>query len=78
MRGPQDLPFDIPDALVGATDIGVGYFPTYRLFVIGVTGVVLVLLWLFLERTNYGLIIRAGARDPQIVRILGIDVGRCG
>ena len=76
LAGPQDLPFDIPDALIGATDIGVGYFPTYRLFVIGVTAVVLVLLWLFLERTNYGLIIRAGARDPQIVRILGIDVGR--
>ncbi len=76
VAGPQDLPFEMPDALVGATDIGVGYFPTYRLFVIGVTAVVLVLLWLFLERTNYGLIIRAGARDPQIVRILGIDVGR--
>ena len=29
----------MPDALVGATDIGVGYFPTYRLFVIGVTAV---------------------------------------
>ena len=76
VAGPQDLPFDVPDALAGATDIGVGYFPTYRLFVIGVTAFVLVLLWLFLERTPYGLIIRAGARDPQIVRILGIDVGR--
>ena len=76
IAGPQDLPFDVPDALVGATDIGVGFFPTYRLFVIAVTAIVLVLLWLFLERTPYGLIIRAGARDPQIVRILGIDVGR--
>jgi len=75
VAGPQDLPFEMPDALAGATDIGVGYFPTYRLFVIGVTAVVL-LLWLFLERTPYGLIIRAGARDPVIVRILGIDVGR--
>ena len=36
----------------------------------------LLALWLFLERTAYGLIIRAGARDPQIVRMLGIDVGR--
>ncbi len=76
IAGTQDLPFDMPDSLVGATDIGVGYFPTYRLFVIAVTAAVLVLLWLFLEKTNFGLIIRAGARDPQIVRILGIDVGR--
>jgi len=74
--GTQGQPFDTPDALIGAVDIGVGYFPLYRLFVIGVTALVLVALWLFLERTPYGLIIRAGARDPQIVRILGIDVGR--
>jgi len=74
--GTQGLPFDTPDALAGATDIGIGYFPTYRLFVIAVAAVALAGLWLFLERTPYGLIIRAGARDPQIVRILGIDVGR--
>lgn len=74
--GMQGLPFDTPDALVGAADIGIGYFPIYRLFVIAVTAVVLLGLWLFLERTPYGLIIRAGARDPQIVRILGIDVAR--
>src|SRR5579875_1957808 len=74
--GIQSLPFDTPDALVGATDIGIGYFPLYRLFVMGVTAVVLIALWLFLERTPYGLIVRAGARDPQIVRILGIDVAR--
>ena len=74
--GTQGLPFDTPDALQGASDIMIGYFPTYRLFVIGVAMVVVVALWLFLERTPYGLIIRAGARDPQIVRILGIDVAR--
>ena len=74
--GTQGLPFDTPDALQGASDIMIGYFPTYRLFVIGVAVVVIAALWLFLERTPYGLIIRAGARDPQIVRILGIDVAR--
>ncbi len=74
--GTTGLPFGTPDALVDATNIGIGYFPTYRLFVIAATAVVLVPLWPFLERTSYGLIIRAGARDPQIVRILGIDVGR--
>jgi branched-chain amino acid transport system permease protein len=33
-------------------------------------------LWLFIEKTRYGLIIRAGARDPEIVRVLGVDVSR--
>ena len=74
--GTTGYPFDTPEALEGATDIGIGYFPLYRLFVIAATAVILLGLWLFLERTNYGLIIRAGARDPQIVRILGIDVSR--
>ncbi len=74
--GVQGLPYDTPDALLGATDIGIGFFPTYRLFVIAATAVILLALWLFLERTRYGLIIRAGARDPLIVRVLGVDVAR--
>lgn len=74
--GKQGLPFDTPEALVGAVDIGIGYFPLYRLFVIGATAVILAALWLFIEKTSYGLIIRAGARDPLIVRVLGIDVAK--
>jgi len=74
--GTSGYPFDTPEVLQGAVDIGVGYFPLYRLFVIGATAAVLLALWLFLERTSFGLVIRAGARDPQIVRVLGVDVGR--
>jgi branched-chain amino acid transport system permease protein len=74
--GNTGYPVDTPDILQGAVDIGVGYFPLYRLFVIAVTVVILAGLWLFLERTRFGLIIRAGARDPQIVRILGVDISR--
>ncbi len=72
--GKQSLPFDTPEALQGAVDIGIGYFPLYRLFVIGVAAVVMLALWLLIERTRVGLVIRAGARDPQIVQVLGIDV----
>ena len=74
--GTSGYPFDTPDLLQGAVDIGVGYFPLYRLFVIGAAVVILLALWLFLERTSFGLIIRAGARDPQIVRVLGVDVSK--
>ena len=74
--GKNGFPFDTPELLQGAVNIGVGYFPLYRLFVIGATAVILAALWVFLEKTSYGLIIRAGALDPQIVRVLGIDVGR--
>jgi branched-chain amino acid transport system permease protein len=74
--GKSGYPFDTPELLQGAVNIGIGYFPLYRLFVIGAAVVVLLGLWLFLEKTSVGLIIRAGARDPQIVRVLGVDVAK--
>jgi len=43
---------------------------------VAAAALILLGLWLFLERTRYGLIIRAGARDPQIVQVLGVDVSR--
>ncbi|NEX62531.1 branched-chain amino acid ABC transporter permease [Noviherbaspirillum galbum] len=74
--GIEGLPSTTPPALRGAVNLGVGYFPTYRLFLIGATAVIILALWLFIEKTRYGLIIRAGSRDPEIVRVLGVDVGR--
>src|SRR5262249_57845482 len=60
----------------GRVNRGFMAFPAYRLFVIAVTIAVLVALWAFLTRTNVGLIIRAGSRDPLMVRALGIDLNR--
>lgn len=74
--GKIGLQFDPPRELAGAVNLGFMYFPAYRLFVIAVTALVLVGLWRFLTRTNVGLIIRAGSRDPLMVRALGIDLGR--
>jgi branched-chain amino acid transport system permease protein len=75
--GTDGVPFETPALLSGGIDLGgLGYFPAYRLFVIAVTAVILLLLWLLLARTRYGLIIRAGARDPEILSILGIDIAR--
>ena len=75
--GTDGMPFETPALLSGGFDLGgLGYFPAYRLFVIGVTAAILLLLWLLLARTRSGLIIRAGARDPEILSILGIDIAR--
>lgn len=74
--GVEGIPLGTPDALAGAVNIGVGYFPLYRLFVIGATALILLALWLFIERSTLGLVIRAGSRDPEILRVLGVDVGR--
>jgi branched-chain amino acid transport system permease protein len=74
--GRAGLPFDTPEILQGATNLGFADFPTYRLFVIGVVVVLLVVLWFFIEKTSLGLIVRAGARDPVIVRVLGVDISK--
>lgn len=74
--GVDGMPIGTPPGLQGAVDIGIGYFPVYRLFLIGATALIVTALWLVIEKTRFGLIIRAGARDPEIVRVLGIDVSR--
>jgi len=74
--GKIGLTVNPPRALAQAVNLGFTMFPVYRLFVIGVTAAVLVALWLFLERTSLGLVVRAGSRDPLMVQALGIDFGR--
>lgn len=74
--GVDGLPIGTPPGLRGAVDIGVGNFPIYRLFLIVATAIIVAALWLFIEKTRFGLIIRAGARDAEIVHVLGIDVSK--
>lgn len=74
--GIEGLPTSTPADLRGAVNLGFGHFPLYRLFLIGATAVIVLGLWLFIEKTRYGLIIRAGSRDPEIVKVLGIDIAR--
>jgi branched-chain amino acid transport system permease protein len=74
--GIEGVPTSVPAGLRGAVNLGFGMFPLYRLFLIGATAVVILALYLFIEKTRYGLIIRAGSRDPEIVQVLGVDVAR--
>lgn len=74
--GIEGVATSTPPELRGAVDLGFGFFPLYRLFLIGATAVVVLGLWLFIEKTRFGLIIRAGSRDPEIVRVLGIDISK--
>ncbi|CDZ26859.1 branched-chain amino acid ABC transporter permease [Neorhizobium galegae] len=74
--GTDGIPFSTPGALRGVVNLGIGFFPLYRLFVIGVVVAVLLLLWIGLEKTKFGLIVRAGSADPLIMRVLGVDISR--
>lgn len=74
--GIDGLPTSTPTELRGVVNVGFGMFPLYRLFLIAATAVIVLALWLFIEKTRYGLIIRAGSRDNEIVRVLGIDISK--
>ncbi len=49
-------------------------YATSRLFMLGVAVLVGVALWLWLNKTRMGMVIRAGVDDEQMVRALGINV----
>lgn len=74
--GKIGLPFDAPAALNGAVVAGTFAFPMYLLFLGAAAIVVIVGLYLFLEKTDVGLIIRAGTQDNIMVRALGINFDR--
>jgi branched-chain amino acid transport system permease protein len=74
--GTGGTPFNTPSMLTGPVNLGFTLFPKYRVFVIVVTALIVLGLWLFLEKTNLGLVIRAGTRDSIIVRVLGVDISR--
>ena len=74
--GSVGLSLSTPPALTGTLAIRGYIFPHYSLFIALVTIVLVVLLWLFLEKTDVGLIIRAGTQDSTMVAALGIDVRR--
>jgi branched-chain amino acid transport system permease protein len=72
--GPDPKAFDVPPWLHRTTDVGGALIPNDRWVEIATAAVVLGLLQLFLRRTRYGLIIRAGVENRAMVQALGIDV----
>ena len=65
-----------PPRLVGfARILGVD-FPIYRLAIIVIAAIIAVALWLLLERTRLGAMIRAGVDDRQMARVVGIRVSQ--
>jgi branched-chain amino acid transport system permease protein len=49
---------------------------SYRFYAAGIAALVIFLTWLFIEKTPYGSMIKAGAHDNEIVRALGIDLAK--
>jgi branched-chain amino acid transport system permease protein len=72
--GPVGISQLPPPALRGGVDLGFTFYPKYRLFVMVIAGLLILATWLFLERTRYGAIMRAGIENKEMVSLLGIDI----
>ncbi len=72
--GPTPLRLDIPSLLDhSVTLLGIGY-PVYRLAIIAVSLVVAFGLYLLIEHTRIGMLIRAGASDRRMIVGLGVNI----
>lgn len=65
-----------PELLSGSIPVFGQAYPIYRLFLIGVGFVTIVLLYLGLERTRLGAVVRAGVDDREMAATLGINIDR--
>jgi branched-chain amino acid transport system permease protein len=71
---PYTVP--IPAMLSGTTRVGGAVFPIYRIFIVGVAVVVGAAMWLALDRTRAGAMIRAAVDDAEMAQGVGINVPR--
>jgi len=74
--GTQQHSVSYPPGLEGAFNLGVSYYPAYLLFLVLLGPVVAIAMWLVIDKTRWGRIIRAARLDREMLAALGINVKR--
>ena len=75
--GQRPLYVDIPPLLAGSVEVAPGVpYPVYRLAIVGVGLAVAIGLYLLIQHTRIGMLVRAGSTHRDMVRALGVDVRR--
>jgi branched-chain amino acid transport system permease protein len=72
--GTEQNSVSYPALLSGATNLGIAMFPSYLLFLSVLGPVIMIILWLAIDRTRWGRIIRAATQDREMLSALGINV----
>jgi branched-chain amino acid transport system permease protein len=72
--GASGQPYDTPDLLSGATNLGFMYLPNYRAWVVVASLTVCFATWFVIEKTRLGAYLRAGTENPKLVEAFGINV----
>lgn len=74
MFGAAPLSWSIPPELRGQIFIGDFVYPRYRLLILSVAVLCVAGLWLLLQRTPFGRVVRAGVQNPEMLGALGISL----
>ena len=72
--GVSGLPYDTPQLLQGATDLGFMMLPNYRAWVVVASLAVCFATWFMIEKTKLGAYLRAGTENPKLVEAFGVNV----
>lgn len=73
----NDLPLAIPQALEGPVQVLPDLvYSSWRLLIIGVGLVIALLLYLLVQKTRIGALVRAGASNREMSSAMGVNVGR--
>ena len=72
--GVSGMPYEVPEALSGAFDLGFMRLPKYRAWVILVSLVLCFGTWWVIERTRLGGYLRAATENPALTQAFGINV----
>jgi branched-subunit amino acid ABC-type transport system permease component len=72
--GTDQYSVSYPPGFDGATNLGIAYYPNYRVFLSIVGPVIAVAGWLVIERTRWGRLTRAAKQDREMLSALGINV----
>jgi branched-chain amino acid transport system permease protein len=70
--GAAPLPASMPQALKGSIVLGDFLFSRYRLLLLAIVAVILAGIWMLLNKTSFGRVVRAGIQRPDMVAALGI------
>ena len=72
--GTQGTPYAVPAGLAGAVNLGITFYPVYRLVLIAIATIACIAVWFAIEKTPLGAKIRAATENPALTQAFGIDV----
>jgi branched-chain amino acid transport system permease protein len=72
--GPQPYFVEVPAVLSGTVDLLGFSYPSYRFAIIVAGLLTAAACWLLIQKTRVGMLIRAGAQNPQMVAALGVNI----